>query len=232
MAKLRVLLADDHPLMIAAVRSALESEKDFEIVGEATSGSQVMPLVSSARPDVVLIDLRLPEIDGLTCLERICAKHPTVRVVLFSGVDDREQIAVALERGACAYLVKSIHPGDLAAVIRQAVAGSFFCAVRLGHGYGTLRERRRRPERARDGDPLRCSPGPLQPCDRQGAVALGPDGQVPPAQHLPQARGGESNRGREVRLRPRPRRGDRGRLALPHQRPGITRQGVRRQYAR
>ena len=131
MAKLRVLLADDHPLMIAAVRSALESEKDLEIVGEATTGSQVMPLVSSARPDVVLIDLRLPEIDGLTCLERICAKHPTVRVVLFSGVDDREQIAVALERGACAYLVKSIHPGDLAAVIRQAVAGSFFCAVGL-----------------------------------------------------------------------------------------------------
>jgi DNA-binding NarL/FixJ family response regulator len=130
-AKLRVLLADDHPLMIAAVRSALESEKDFEIVGEATSGSQVMPLVSSARPDVVLIDLRLPEIDGLTCLERICAKHPTVRVVLFSGVDDREQIAVALERGACAYLVKSIHPGDLAAVIRQAVAGSFFCVAGL-----------------------------------------------------------------------------------------------------
>jgi DNA-binding NarL/FixJ family response regulator len=130
-AKLRVLLADDHPLMIAAVRSALESEKDFEIVGEATSGSQVMPLVSSARPDVVLIDLRLPEIDGLTCLERISAKHPTVRVVLFSGVDDRAQIAVALERGACAYLVKSIHPGDLAAVIRQAVAGSFFCAAGL-----------------------------------------------------------------------------------------------------
>jgi DNA-binding NarL/FixJ family response regulator len=130
-AKLRVLLADDHPLMIAAVRSALESEKDFEIVGEATSGSQVMPLVSSARPDVVLIDLRLPEIDGLTCLERISAKHPTVRVLLFSGVDDRAQIAVALERGACAYLVKSIHPGDLAAVIRQAVAGSFFCAAGL-----------------------------------------------------------------------------------------------------
>jgi DNA-binding NarL/FixJ family response regulator len=90
-----------------------------------------MPLVSSARPDVVLIDLRLPEIDGLTCLERIRAKHPTVRVVLFSGVDDRAQIAVALERGACAYLVKSIHPGDLAAVIRQAVAGSFFCAAGL-----------------------------------------------------------------------------------------------------
>jgi DNA-binding NarL/FixJ family response regulator len=125
--KLRVLLADDHPLMIAAVRGALESEKDFEIVGEATSGSQVMPLVSSARPDVVLIDMRLPEVDGLTCLERICDKHPSVKVVFFSAVDDREEIAAALGRGACAYLIKSIDPGDLAAVVRQAVAGSFFC---------------------------------------------------------------------------------------------------------
>jgi two-component system nitrate/nitrite response regulator NarL len=127
--KLRVLLADDHPLMIAAVRSALEGEKDFEIVGEAMSGSQVMPLVSSARPDVVLIDLRLPDVDGLTCLERICAKHPSVKVVFFSAVDDRAEIAAALGRGACAYLVKSIDPGDLAAVVRQAVAGSFFCAA-------------------------------------------------------------------------------------------------------
>jgi two-component system, NarL family, nitrate/nitrite response regulator NarL len=126
--KLRVLLADDHPLMIAAVRSALEGEKDFEIVGEATSGSQVMPLVSSARPDVVLIDLRLPEVDGLACLERIRKKHPTVKVVFFSAVDEHSEIAAALARGACAYLVKSIDPGDLAAVVRQAVAGSFFCA--------------------------------------------------------------------------------------------------------
>jgi DNA-binding NarL/FixJ family response regulator len=126
-----VLLADDHPLMIAAVRGALEDEKDFEIVGEATSGAQVMPLVSSSRPDVVLIDLRLPEVDGLTCLERIRAKHPTVKVVFFSAVDDSSQIADALARGACAYLVKSIDPGDLAAVVRQAVAGSFFCAAGL-----------------------------------------------------------------------------------------------------
>jgi DNA-binding NarL/FixJ family response regulator len=126
--KLRVLLADDHPLMIAAVRSALESEKDFEIVGEATSGSQVMPLVSSARPDVVLIDLRLPEVDGLTCLERIREQHPTVKVVFFSAVDEHAEIAAVLGRGACAYLVKSIDPRDLAAVVRQAVAGAFFCA--------------------------------------------------------------------------------------------------------
>jgi DNA-binding NarL/FixJ family response regulator len=127
LSKLKVLLADDHPLMIAAVRSSLEAAKDFEIVGEALSGSQVMPLVSSARPDVVLIDLNLPEVDGLTCLEHIRAKHPGVRVVFFSAVDEHLQIARALDGGACAYLVKNIDPGDLAAVLRQAIAGSFFC---------------------------------------------------------------------------------------------------------
>jgi DNA-binding NarL/FixJ family response regulator len=129
--KLRVLLADDHPLMIAAVRSALEGEKDFEITGEANTGSQVMPLISRALPDVVLMDLRLPEVDGLTCLERIREKYPNVKVVFFSAVDERSQISRALAGGACAYVLKSIDPGDLAAVIRQSVAGSFFCVTGL-----------------------------------------------------------------------------------------------------
>jgi DNA-binding NarL/FixJ family response regulator len=128
--RLRVLLADDHPLMIAAVRSALETEQDFEIAGEAMSGSQVLPLVSRLRPDVLLTDLRLPDVDGLACLERIRAEHPGLKVVFFSAVDDHAEIARALASGACAYVLKSIDPDDLAAVIRQAVAGSVFCSVR------------------------------------------------------------------------------------------------------
>ena len=123
---LRILLADDHPLMLAGVRSALQEDKGFEIAGEATSGTQVLQLISHATPDVVLIDLRLPELDGITCLEHIREKYPEVKVVLFSAVDDPSQITRALESGACAYVVKSIDPRDLAAVIRQAVAGSFF----------------------------------------------------------------------------------------------------------
>jgi NarL family two-component system response regulator LiaR len=127
LSKLRVLLADDHPLIVAGVRSALEAERDFEIAGEATSGAQVLPLIAHASPDVVLIDMRLPELDGLTCLARIRQKYPKVKVVLFSAVDDPSQIRRALEAGACAYIVKCIDPSDLAAVIRQAVAGSVFC---------------------------------------------------------------------------------------------------------
>jgi DNA-binding NarL/FixJ family response regulator len=127
MSKLRVLLADDHPLMIAGIRSALTADKGIEIAGEATSGTQVLQLISHSAPDVVLIDLRLPEIDGLACLERIREKYPKVKVILLSAVDEPAEIARAFERGACAYVVKGIDPGDLAAVIRQAVAGSFFC---------------------------------------------------------------------------------------------------------
>jgi DNA-binding NarL/FixJ family response regulator len=132
LAKLKVLLADDHPLMIAAIRSALEADKEIEITGEATSGAQVLPLISRALPDVVLIDLRLPEVDGITCVERIREKHPSVKVIVFSAVDEPAEIARALQIGACAYLVKSIDPADLAAVIRQAVAGSFFSLAVLG----------------------------------------------------------------------------------------------------
>jgi DNA-binding NarL/FixJ family response regulator len=132
--KLKVLLADDHPLMLAGVRSALAEEKDIEIVGEATSGVQVLPLIAHASPDVVLMDLRLPGVDGLTCLQRIREKYPKIKVVLFSAVAEPAEIARALERGACAYVVKSIDPGDLAAVIRQAVAGSFFCFGSLNGG--------------------------------------------------------------------------------------------------
>jgi DNA-binding NarL/FixJ family response regulator len=125
--KLRVLIADDHPLMISGIRGALASEPDIEIVGEATSGAQVLPLVAHSNPDVVLLDLQLPEVDGLTCLRRIRERDAGVRVVMLSVCSDQSQISRALEEGACAYIVKSIDATDLPAILRQAVSGAFFC---------------------------------------------------------------------------------------------------------
>jgi DNA-binding NarL/FixJ family response regulator len=127
MDKLRVLLADDHPLMLAGIRGALEKEKDFEIVGEATSGAQVLPLVGHTSADLVLLDLRLPDVDGLTCLESIHRQYPSVRVIMLSVCAEQSEIASALELGASAYIVKSIDPADLAAAIRHTVSGAFFC---------------------------------------------------------------------------------------------------------
>jgi DNA-binding NarL/FixJ family response regulator len=128
---MRVLLADDHRLIIEGVRRALEEAGDFEIVGECSSGSQVLPMVGRTNPDVVLLDLRMPGADGLACLSRIRSQHPEVKVVILSASTDEKVIANVLKRGASAYVVKSVNPVDLPSVLRQAFDGTVFTAVGL-----------------------------------------------------------------------------------------------------
>jgi DNA-binding NarL/FixJ family response regulator len=126
MRPLRVLVADDHRLMLAAVRRALADAADFEIVGEVSVGSHVVPAVRETRPDVVLLDLRMPELDGISCLERLGAHAPDVAVVILSSYSDAGQIAAARDAGARGYVVKTVQPVDLADVLRRALAGSSF----------------------------------------------------------------------------------------------------------
>jgi DNA-binding NarL/FixJ family response regulator len=127
--RIKLLVADDHKLMISAVRAALADASDIEIVGEATSGSEVLPLVGRMTPDVVLLDLRMPGMDGLRCLELLRERHPSVKSIVVSGNDDPSAVEASLARGAVAFIHKTIDPGDLAAVIRQAIAGNVFFAV-------------------------------------------------------------------------------------------------------
>ena len=127
--RLKLLVADDHKLMLAAVRTALADAPDIEIVGEANAGQEVLPLVGRTTPEVALIDLRMPGMDGLRCLELLHERHPSVKAIVFSGNDDPGAVDAALARGAVAFIHKTIDPGDLAAVIRQAVAGNVFFAV-------------------------------------------------------------------------------------------------------
>jgi len=129
--RLKVLLADDHRLMLAGIKRALEAADDIEIVGEAYSGSQVLPLVSRTNPDVVLLDLRMPEMDGLACLDLIRRRHPEVKVVVLSVFSDSEHIETALKRGACGYIVKSVNPIDLPSAIRQVMEGAVYHALGL-----------------------------------------------------------------------------------------------------
>ena len=126
MRRLKILIADDHQLMIHAIRLALEDDGDIEIVGEADSGSKVMPMIGQTDPDLVLLDVRMPGMDGLTVLERVRERYPKVRVAILSAVDDPSVIQAAFHRGASAYIVKHIDPRDLAAAIRQAIAGAIF----------------------------------------------------------------------------------------------------------
>jgi DNA-binding NarL/FixJ family response regulator len=128
---MRVLIADDHPLILAGIKRALEDDDQFEVVAEARIGSQVLPLVSQTKPDLALLDLRMPEMDGLTCLDRIRKEHPKVKVVILSVSTDPEVVQTVLNHGAAAYVVKSVNPIDLSSALRQALEGTVFSAVGL-----------------------------------------------------------------------------------------------------
>jgi NarL family two-component system response regulator LiaR len=127
----RVLIADDHPLILAGIKRALEEDDQFEVVAEARVGSQVLPLVSQTHPDLALLDLRMPEMDGLACLDRIRKEHPKVKVVILSVSTDPEVVQTVLNHGAAAYVVKSVNPIDLSSALRQALEGTVFSAVGL-----------------------------------------------------------------------------------------------------
>lgn len=127
----KIVLADDHKLMLDGVRRALDLDQGFDVVGEARSGPEVLPLVAAQRPDVVLLDLRMPGLDGLTCLQRIRDRYPDVDVVMCSMSSNPDQIQTAFKRGACGFVLKTINPADLGAAIRQALDGTAFHASGL-----------------------------------------------------------------------------------------------------
>jgi DNA-binding NarL/FixJ family response regulator len=132
MKRIKVVIADDHRLMLEAVRAALEDAEDIEIVGEAQSGAQVLPAVANSNADMVLLDMRMPQMDGLAVLERLRERHPKVKVVILSGADDPDLIQRALARGASAYVLKHVDPRDLASALRQAAEGTVFRMVGNG----------------------------------------------------------------------------------------------------
>jgi DNA-binding NarL/FixJ family response regulator len=112
--------------MLAAVRRALAEAEDLEIVGEVSVGSHVLPAVRETKPDVVLLDMRMPELDGLACLARVRKHDPTIAVVILSSYSDQEQIEAARQAGARGYIVKTVEPVDLAAVLRSALSSRSF----------------------------------------------------------------------------------------------------------
>src|SRR5579862_749337 len=128
---IKVVIADDHRLIVEGIKRALEESSDFDVVGEASSGSQVLPLVARTNPDLVLLDLRMPGADGLTCLSRIVKQHPSVKVVILSVSTDENVIQTVLKRGAAAYIVKSVNPIDLPSALRQAMEGTVYTAIGL-----------------------------------------------------------------------------------------------------
>jgi DNA-binding NarL/FixJ family response regulator len=126
MRRIKVLIVDDHRLMLEAVKASLSQDENIEVVGQADAGEKVLPLVGQTAPDAVLLDVRMPGMDGLNVLERLRAQYPSVAVVMLSAIDDPALVRGALDRGAAAFVLKHVDPSDLASALRQSVTGSIF----------------------------------------------------------------------------------------------------------
>jgi DNA-binding NarL/FixJ family response regulator len=122
---IRVLLADDQALLRAGFRMLLESAGDIEVVGEAAHGGSAVALARSLTPDVVLMDLRMPDVDGLTAIRLIGADPALagVRVIVLTTFDDDENVFAALRAGASGFLLKDVEPEDLVNAVRVVSRG-------------------------------------------------------------------------------------------------------------
>jgi|SRR5947209_8880213 len=123
---MKVLIADDHPLMLQGIRRALEASDDIDVVGEARSGEELLALVERRSPDLVLLDLHMPGLQGLECVTELQRRWPLIKAVVISASDDRATIDAALLAGASAYILKSVSPMDIPSVLRQASAGAVY----------------------------------------------------------------------------------------------------------
>lgn len=123
---LRVLIADDHEMVRRGLSLVLETEKDFCVVGEASTGRQAVEAVLQQRPDVLVLDLRMPDMDGIAVLKAVKREAPTTRVVLLTGYEADEAILRAVQEGADGFLFKDAPPAELCRAIRLVAAGEAY----------------------------------------------------------------------------------------------------------
>jgi len=120
---IKVLIADDHHVVRRGLLFFLKTQKDIEVVGEAKNGLEAVQLVESLKPDVVLMDLVMPELDGIQATEQIKEKWPNIKVLMLTSFSDKDHILPALVAGASGYQLKDIEPDELVESIRQIMRG-------------------------------------------------------------------------------------------------------------
>ena len=131
MRKTRILLADDHMLMRMGLSALISSEKDMEVVGEAENGLQAVELALSLKPDIVIMDLMMPELSGAAATQRIHNADPAIRIMILTTFGTSAEMAQAIANGAVGALMKDTATDDLVSAIRAIVAGKRVIPARL-----------------------------------------------------------------------------------------------------
>ena len=129
----RILIADDHPLMRKAIRYTLEQEPDFNVVGEAEDGEQVVTLAEKLLPDLIIMDITMPKLSGLEATRKIKDRSPNIAVLVLTVHDDTEHIHAMLKVGVAGYLTKKILDDDLVNAIRATISGEVVIAAPIFH---------------------------------------------------------------------------------------------------
>lgn len=121
--RIRLLISDDHPVVRAGIGGMLSGERDFEVVGEATNGSEAVALANRTKPDVILMDLRMPEMDGVEAISRIKERHPEINILVLTTYESDADVIKAIENGAIGYMLKDAPRDELLQGIRNAAEG-------------------------------------------------------------------------------------------------------------
>jgi DNA-binding NarL/FixJ family response regulator len=138
---IRLLIADDHPVVRDGLRGMVAAEQDLEVVGEAATGGEALALVPRARPDVALVDLRMPELDGVATIRALRERHPEARVLVLTTFDTERDVVSAIEAGATGYLLKDAPRAELFRAVRAAARGETVLAPEVATRLvGQLRE--------------------------------------------------------------------------------------------
>ena len=128
---IRILLADDQTLIRQGIRLLLEIEPDIQVVGQAANGREALQQVESIHPDVVLMDVRMPEMDGVAATRELTANHPEVKVIILTTFEDDETVFEGLKAGARGYLLKDISSEEMAQAVRRVATGEALIEPRL-----------------------------------------------------------------------------------------------------
>jgi DNA-binding NarL/FixJ family response regulator len=127
---IQVVLADDHDLVRSGIKALLATVEGVQVIAEARNGVELLQLLDSVRPDLVMTDISMPEMDGITAIAEIHARHPSVRVIVLSMYDTVDFVKRAVANGACGYIMKDAPPFELEQALRSVMAtGSYFSAA-------------------------------------------------------------------------------------------------------